>query len=100
VPYGALTLGRRIAHHRALRAAAALAFGVGPSGPTSTAELHYQRLGTGGRVTTTVDSFALLPFLLPGTRLIALVQEKLARALQRATDIRLLEPPVPSHHSG
>jgi LysR family transcriptional regulator, nod-box dependent transcriptional activator len=72
-----------------------LAFGVGPSGPTSTAELHYQRLGIGGRVTTTVDSFALLPFLLPGTRLVALVQEKLARRFQHATDIRLLEPPVP-----
>ena len=72
-----------------------LAFGVGTSGPTSTAELHYQRLGIGGRVMTTVNSFALLPFLLRGTRLVALVQERLARRLEDATEIRLLEPPVP-----
>ena len=72
-----------------------LAFGVGPSGPTSTAELHYRRLEVGGRVTTTINSFALLPFLLHGTRLLALVQEKLAHRLQAATNIRLLEPPVP-----
>ena len=72
-----------------------LAFGVGTSGPTSTAELHYQRLGIGGRVATTVNSFALLPFLLRGTHLLALVQERLARRLRGATEIRLLEPPVP-----
>jgi LysR family transcriptional regulator, nod-box dependent transcriptional activator len=72
-----------------------VAFGVGTSGPISTAELHYQRLGIGGRVTATVNSFALLPFLLRGTTLLALVQERLARRLEAATDIRLLEPPVP-----
>lgn len=72
-----------------------LAFGVGTSGPTSTAELHYQRLGIGGRIMTTVNSFALLPFLLRGTHLVALVQERLARRLEDATEIRLLEPPVP-----
>jgi DNA-binding transcriptional LysR family regulator len=72
-----------------------LAFGVGTSGPTSTAELHYQRLGIGGRVTTTVNSFVLLPFLLRGTRQVALVQERLARRLQDATDIRLFDPPLP-----
>jgi len=72
-----------------------LAFGVGMSGPTSTAELHYQRLGIGGRVTTTVNSFVLLPFLLAGTRSVALVQERLARRLEAAAKIRLLDPPVP-----
>jgi LysR family transcriptional regulator, nod-box dependent transcriptional activator len=49
----------------------------------------------GGRVMTTVNSFALLPFLLRGTHLVALIQERLARQLRDATDIRLLEPPVP-----
>src|SRR6185437_13324045 len=72
-----------------------LSFGVGMSGPISTAELYYQRLGIGGRVTGTVNSFALLPFLLRGTDLVALVQERLARRLAAATNIRLLEPPVP-----
>jgi DNA-binding transcriptional LysR family regulator len=71
-----------------------LAFGVGATGPTSTAEVHYQRVGIGGRVSTTVNSFALLPFLLRGTRLLALVQERLARRLQSAAEITLLDPPV------
>jgi DNA-binding transcriptional LysR family regulator len=71
-----------------------LAFGVGRSGPTSTAELHYQRLGVAGTVKTTVNSFALLPFLLHGTRLVALVQQRLAQRLQGVSDIRLIDPPV------
>jgi|SRR5579864_36999 len=72
-----------------------LAFGVGTTGPTSTAELHYQRLGVGGQVMTTVNSFALLPFLLRGTHQVTLIQERLAHRLQDATHIKLLEPPLP-----
>src|SRR5215471_10196248 len=72
-----------------------LAFGVGRQGPTSTAELHYRRVGVGGSVTTTINSFALLPFLLHGTRLLALVQERLAQRLRAVTDIKLIEPPIP-----
>ena len=72
-----------------------LAFGVGSTGPISTAELHYRRLGVGGHVTTTVNTFALLPFLLHGTRSVALVQERLALRLEKVTDIKVLEPPVP-----
>ena len=72
-----------------------LGFGVGRTGPTSTAEVYYQKLGIGGTITTTVNSFALLPFLLQGTRLLALVQERLAMRLRAVVDIKLLEPPMP-----
>jgi LysR family nod box-dependent transcriptional activator len=41
------------------------------------------------------DSFISLPFLLQGTDLIALVQERLGLMLQRAAAIRLVESPVP-----
>jgi hypothetical protein len=44
---------------------------------------------------TSVNSFALLPFLLRGTHQVILIQERLAHRLQDATHIRLLEPPVP-----
>ena len=40
----------------------------------------------------TTESFALLPYLLRGTRLVALVHERLARRFDR---LKLLEPPVP-----
>jgi LysR family nod box-dependent transcriptional activator len=72
-----------------------LAFGVGGDAPESTAERHYQQVGAPGRVTTIVGSFAMLPFLLNGTNLVALVQERLARRLSAAANIKLLEPPVP-----
>jgi LysR family nod box-dependent transcriptional activator len=72
-----------------------LAFRVGTTGPTTPAEQHYQRIGVDGRVNTTVNSFVLLPFLLEGTRSLALVQQRLGRRLQKAADIRLLDPPVP-----
>jgi len=42
-----------------------------------------------------MTGFAIVPFLLRGTRMIALVQERLGRAYQEAAQIRLLEPPIP-----
>lgn len=46
------------------------------------------------RIQAMTDSFLDLPFLLRGTNLIALVQERLGRQLQAAADIRLMECPV------
>lgn len=40
-------------------------------------------------------SFVVSPLLQRGTRLVALVQERLARALQEAAELRILEPPLP-----
>lgn len=38
--------------------------------------------------------FGMAPFLLSGTRLIALVHERLGDKIREASDIRLLEPPI------
>lgn len=46
------------------------------------------------RIQAMTDSFLDLPFLLRGTNLIALVQERLGARLQGAADVRLLECPV------
>jgi LysR family nod box-dependent transcriptional activator len=58
----------------------------------SHAEVLYQSLGIQRQVPLTTESFALLPYLLRGTRLVALVHERLAR---RFDGLKLLEPPVP-----
>lgn len=41
----------------------------------------------------TVESFALIPFLLRGSALVALLPERLARSVAPLADIRILEPP-------
>jgi LysR family nod box-dependent transcriptional activator len=58
----------------------------------SHAEVLYQSMGIQRQVPLTIESFALLPYLLRGTRLIALVHERVAR---RFDGLKLLEPPVP-----
>jgi LysR family transcriptional regulator, nod-box dependent transcriptional activator len=58
----------------------------------SHAEVLYGSLGINPHVPLTTDSFALLPTLLPGTRLVGLVHERLAR---RVAGLKLLPPPVP-----
>ncbi|MBV9582153.1 MAG: LysR family transcriptional regulator [Chloroflexi bacterium] len=58
----------------------------------SHAEVLYGSKGIQRRVTLTTESFALLPELLRGSRLVALVHERLAR---RVVGLKLLEPPVP-----
>jgi DNA-binding transcriptional LysR family regulator len=74
----------------------ALTFGVGSQLVSSTAERHVRSLGIEAPVEITTESFALAPFLLTRTRLVALLQERLARRLMHAADIKLLEPPVPT----
>jgi DNA-binding transcriptional LysR family regulator len=60
----------------------------------STSELHLERLGITRRVQAAAASFVVVPFLLTGTRLVALLQERLGRRLARHCAIRLLAPPV------
>jgi LysR family nod box-dependent transcriptional activator len=59
---------------------------------SSHAEVLYQSIGIQRQVPLTTESFAMLPYLLRGTRLVALVHERLAR---RFDGLKLLEPPVP-----
>jgi LysR family nod box-dependent transcriptional activator len=58
----------------------------------SHAEGLYESLGIRRQVLLTTESFALLPHLLRGTRLVALVHERVARQFP---GLKLLEPPLP-----
>ena len=58
----------------------------------SHAELLYGSKGIQRQVPITTESFALLPALVRGSRMIALVHERLARQVD---GLRLLEPPLP-----
>ena len=61
----------------------------------SHAELLYRSKGIERQVSLVTESFALLPTLVRGTRLVALVHERLAR---QVPGLKLLEPPVPIPH--
>ena len=58
----------------------------------SHAEVHYGSKGIQRQVALTTESFALLPSLLRGSRMVALVHERLAR---HVPGLKLLEPPIP-----
>ncbi|GGV68829.1 LysR family transcriptional regulator [Streptomyces longisporoflavus] len=50
-------------------------------------------LGIEPRVEISVDSFAMLPFMVAGTNRIALVQKRLAELMGSLSDVRVMEPP-------
>jgi LysR family transcriptional regulator, nod-box dependent transcriptional activator len=58
----------------------------------SHAEVLYRSKGIHRQVSLVTDSFALLPSLVRGTRMVALVHERLAR---QVAGLKLLEPPLP-----
>ena len=58
----------------------------------SHAEILYRSKGIHRQVCLVTDSFALLPSLVRGTRMVALVHERLAR---QVAGLKLLEPPLP-----
>jgi DNA-binding transcriptional LysR family regulator len=58
----------------------------------SHAEFLYGARGIQRQVLLTTESFALLPAVLRGSRMVALVHERLARQVE---GLKLLEPPVP-----
>ncbi|HET7132654.1 MAG TPA: LysR family transcriptional regulator [Gammaproteobacteria bacterium] len=60
----------------------------------SIAENHLAEIGIERRVVASTASFATAPFLLRETSLVTLVPRRLGERLQRAADIRLVEPPV------
>lgn len=60
----------------------------------SIAENHMAELGIERRVVASTESFATAPFLLRETPLVTLVPRRLGERLQRAADIRLVEPPL------
>jgi DNA-binding transcriptional LysR family regulator len=58
----------------------------------SHAEVLYRAKGIQRQVSLVTESFALLPSLVRGTRMVALVHERLAC---QVPGLKLLEPPVP-----
>ncbi|MBO0688856.1 MAG: LysR family transcriptional regulator [Candidatus Dormibacteraeota bacterium] len=61
----------------------------------SIADEHLDVAGVRRRVEVTTENFALAPFLIAGTRLVALVPERLAYQLRAAAGVNVLDPPVP-----
>ncbi len=60
----------------------------------SIADGQLEALGVTTRLDVTTESLVTLPFLVRGTRLIALAHERLARDVVDIAGIRILEPPV------
>ncbi|MFC9358971.1 LysR family transcriptional regulator [Rhodococcus sp. NPDC057014] len=62
--------------------------------PPSFAETQLDAIALPFRVEASTTSYVAAPFLLEGTQMVAVLYERLARALRGNADIRLLEPPV------
>jgi LysR family nod box-dependent transcriptional activator len=69
-----------------------LQWGLGTVLISSTAEQHFKDLG--GPVQMTTESFALAPFVLGCSDLVAVLQERLARRFKDAAGVKLLDLPV------
>lgn len=64
------------------------------NGLRSTVDRELDELGIGRNVEMTTESFVIAPLLLRGTRLIAMIHERLGRQLVSVAHIRMLDPPV------
>ncbi|MES2170497.1 MAG: LysR family transcriptional regulator [Actinomycetota bacterium] len=60
---------------------------------TSIVESSLDELGIVRNVEMVAQSFVMAPFLLPGTRLVTIIQERLAKLLMSDSNFRTLEPP-------
>jgi DNA-binding transcriptional LysR family regulator len=69
-----------------------VSFGGSPTDTIS--DMRFRELGIDRPVEILAQSFVVQPLLLPGTRLMTLLPERLGRVLARSVDIRLVEPPV------
>ena len=61
----------------------------------SVADVHLSLLQIRRRVAATTESFLMAPFLLRGTRLIAVTHHRLAERVKDAADIRIFDSPYP-----
>lgn len=68
---------------------------VSYGGPTDTiSDLRFRELGIDRPIEILAQSFVVLPLLLPGTRLMTTLPERLGRRLALQNDIHLVDPPV------
>ena len=70
-----------------------LSYRLGPMLALGESEL--EEIGIERRIEVRTQSFVMTPFLLTGTRLVSLLQERLARRFGEYAGLHLLEPPVP-----
>jgi DNA-binding transcriptional LysR family regulator len=71
-------------------------WGVGRPGHLAVPDQELARQGVRRQVQVTVESFALVAHMLEGTRMVAVVHERLARRMQReGARIKLVPPPFP-----
>ncbi|MFF3489657.1 LysR family transcriptional regulator [Streptomyces sp. NPDC002701] len=70
-----------------------VSFGGSPTDTIS--DLRFRQLGIDRPVAIRAQSFVVQPLLLPGSRLITPLPERLGRYLIERIDIRLVDPPVP-----
>ncbi len=79
-----------------------LTFAIAKRGVRSDADIALADAGVRQRVVAKIESFVLLPFVLQGTRLVALIQRRLAERVKKAANIRILSPPIriPDLHAG
>jgi DNA-binding transcriptional LysR family regulator len=66
-----------------------------PGRQASAVETQLDAAGIERRLEVSTQSFVVSPLMLRGTRLVAMLHERLARALQQAAELRILEPPLP-----
>ena len=74
----------------------AITYGVGTELSRSMADRYLRSKGIHAPVEISTESFVLAPFLLTRTRMVAMLQERLARRLQVAAGIKLFDPPIPT----
>jgi len=70
-------------------------WGVGRPALLAVPDQELARQGVHRRVQMTVESFALVPYMLEGTRLVAVVHERVGRRMQECARIKLIAPPFP-----
>lgn len=65
------------------------------NGGQSNVDKQLDDLGVNRNVEMTTESFLIAPFMLTGTRFIAIIHERLAKEIQVSAKISLYDPPVP-----
>lgn len=70
-------------------------WGVGRPALLAVPDQELARQGVRRRVQVTVESFALVPHMLEGTRMVAVVHERLGRRMSECARIKLVPPPFP-----
>ena len=60
----------------------------------SVIEKQLDAQGVQRRTEVTTETFVIVPLMVTGTRLVAIIQDRLARSVSAAANLRMLRPPV------